>query len=71
MATTSRRLSAKSKISKPSHTPGRTKGGFCVKPKDAGTAMSGNPYKGDGLKGNQLSTYSRLWARYKGAKGNE
>ena len=70
MSTTSRRLSQKANVAKNSHTSGRSKGGFCVRPKDAGTAMSGNPYKGAGLKGNQRSTYDRLWARYKGAKGN-
>lgn len=70
MSTTSRRLSARAKASRPSHTPGRSKGGFCVRPKDSGVAMTGNPYKGAGLKGNDLSTYSRLWSRYKGAKGN-
>lgn len=70
MTTTSRRLSAKAKTSKNQHTPGKSKGGFCVKPKDAGIAMTGNPYKGAGLKGGNLSTYDRLWTRYKGAKGN-
>lgn len=70
MTTTSRRLSERQKVSKNQHTPGRTKGGFCVRPKDAGTAMSGNPYKGAGLKGNKRATYVRLWTRYKGAKGN-
>ena len=48
----------------------KDKGGFCVKPKDSGIAMTGNPYKGAGLKGNNAATYNRLWARYKGAKGN-
>ncbi len=70
MTTTSRGLSRKTANSRPSHTAGKTKGGFCVKPKDAGIAMAGNPYKGAGLKGNNLATYNRLWARYKGAKGN-
>jgi len=70
MATTSRRLSAKAAPHRPSHTSGKDKGGFCVKPRDAGIAMCGNPYKGAGLKGGNLSTYVRLWDRYKGAKGN-
>ena len=70
MTSTSRRLSAKGKVSKPSHTAGKTKGGMCVRPKDAGIAMTGNPYKGAGLKGHHLSTYTRLWDRYKNAKGN-
>ena len=70
MATTSRRLSQRASTSKPSHTPGHTKGGYCVRPKDCGIAISGNPYKGAGLKGNNAATYDRLWARYKGAKGN-
>lgn len=70
MATTSRRLSEKVAPHRPSHTDGKTKGGFCVKPKDAATATAGNPYKGAGLKGNQRATYDRLWARYKSAKGN-
>lgn len=71
MSTSSRRLSAKSRVSKNQHTPGRTKGGFCVKPKDAGTAVNGNPYKGAGIKGNDKAVYTRLWDRYKNAKGNK
>lgn len=70
MATSSRRLSQKTANSRPSHTAGKTKGGYCVKPKDSGVAVAGNPYKGAGLKGNFRATYDRLWARYKAAKGN-
>lgn len=71
MSTTSRRLSLRSAHSRASHTPGKTKGGNCVRPKDHGTAISGNPYKGAGLKGNNLATYTRLWDRYKNSKGNK
>lgn len=70
MSTSSRRLSAKLHHSRASHTPGRSKGGFCVRPKDVGIAMKGNPYKGSGIKGNDKATYTRLWDRFKGAKGN-
>lgn len=70
MTTTSRRLSLKSRTSKNQHTPGKTKGGYCVRPKDCGIAISGNPYKGSGIKGTARNTYDRLWTRYKGAKGN-
>ena len=70
MTTTSRGISNRTKHARASHTPGRGKGGFCVKPKDSGIAISGNPYKGAGLKGNRKATYDRLWKRYKGAKGN-
>jgi hypothetical protein len=70
MTTTSRRISERLHHNRASHTPGNTKGGFCVRPKDAGLAISGNPYKGAGLKGRHLNTYNRLWTRYKGAKGN-
>lgn len=70
MSTSSRGISRKLYHSRNSHTPGKTKGGYCVKPKDSGTAITGNPYKGAGLKGNKLSTYNNLWDRYKKAKGN-
>ena len=70
MSTSSRRLSANAKSHRGSHTPGKQKGGNCVKPKDYGIAINGNPYKGAGLKGNNASTYTRLWDRYKSAKGN-
>lgn len=68
--TTSRRISERLKHGRASHTPGKTKGGFCVRPKDFGNAISSNPYKGAGLKGHRLSSYNRLWDRYKAAKGN-
>lgn len=71
MSTTSRRISAKTSPSRNSHTPGKTKGGFCVRPKDFGIATNTNPNKGDGLKGARKSAYDRLWTRYKGARGNE
>lgn len=71
MTTTSRRISARAKANRNSHTPGHTKGGYCVKPKDAGTAIAANPYKGAGLVGNRRSVYEHLWRRYKAAKGNE
>lgn len=70
MTSFSRRMAQACKPSRNSHTPGNKKGGFCVRPKDHGTAISGNPYKGAGLKGNDASRYKRIWARYKGAKGN-
>ena len=70
MTTTSRRLSAKLHHSRNNHTPGKDKGGYCVRPKDFGNATKRNPYKGAGLKGNQRSSYDRLWARYKAAKNN-
>ena len=69
MTTTSRRLSLKMKHGRASHTPGKDKGAFCVKPKDAGVAMKGNPYKGAGIKGNNKATYLRLWGRYKLVNG--
>lgn len=70
MSTSSRRLSLAGKTSKNSHTPGKTKGGNCVRPKDFGIAINGNPYKGAGMKGETGSKYCRLWDRYKSAKGN-
>lgn len=63
MATTSRRLCAKAKAHRNSHTPGKDKGGNCVRTPDAMLAISVNPYKGQGLKGNTLSSYNRFWAR--------
>jgi hypothetical protein len=71
MATTSRRLSAKGKTSKPSHTPGKTKGGFCVRHPDAHIAISANPYKGEGLKGNKKASYNRWWARMLAVNGGK
>lgn len=59
MSTTSRRLSKKA--SRNSHTPGREKGGFCVRTPDAALATSLNPYKGSGLKGQNLARYNRFW----------
>lgn len=70
MSTSSRGISKRLHHHRASHTPGRTKGGNCVRPKDCGLAISGNPYKGAGLKGNAKSTYIRLWDKYKSAKGN-
>lgn len=67
MTTTSRGLSRRLKHARASHTPGIEKGGFCVRPKDHGTATSGNPYKGAGLKGNRKAVYDRLWQRWYGA----
>ena len=68
MTTTSRRLSARSKHNRGNSTPGKTKGGNCVRPKDFGIAIHGDPSK---LKGAALATYERLWANYKNAKGNK
>lgn len=63
MTTTSRRLSEKSRPSRNNHTPGRTKGGYCVKHPDSGVACSANPYKGQGLKGQRLASYDRWWTK--------
>lgn len=63
MATTSRRLSARGKASRNNHTPGKDKGGNCVRTPDAALATRINPYKGQGLKGNTLASYTRFWAR--------
>lgn len=54
MATTSRRLSAKCKTAKPSHTPGREKGGNCVKTALKTFGATANPYK---LKGYGLRLF--------------
>lgn len=70
MSTTSRRLSAKLHHSRNNHTPGKDKGGYCVRPKDFGIATNVNPYKGAGIKGSRASTYDRLWNRYRAAKNN-
>ena len=67
MTTTSRRLSAQTKSHRASHSAGKDKGGFCVRPKDFGIATKGNPYKGAGIKGASKNTYERLWDRYKAA----
>lgn len=45
MSTTSRRISQRSAHHHASHTPGREKGGFCVRPKDFGTATKRNPQR--------------------------
>ena len=71
MTTSSRRLSKRGKLSKNNHTPGKTKGGYCVRPNDHGIATKSNPYKGQGLKGATANAYDTQWARYKAAKGNE
>ena len=71
MSTSSRRLSAKLHHSRNNHTAGKDKGGNCVRPKDHGIAINGNPYKGAGIKGSAKSTYIRLWDRYKNSKGNK
>lgn len=62
MSTSSRRLSAKAKTSKNSHTPGKDKGAYCVRRTDANLAVSTNPYKGQGLKGQAKSAYNRFWS---------
>lgn len=54
MTTTSRRLAAKSKDSKPSHTAGKTKGGNCVKSPLKTWGATANPYK---LKGGQAQLF--------------
>lgn len=59
--TSSKRLSGRGKVSKNSHTPGREKGGYCVKRSDAALAITANPYKGQGLKGNTAAAYTRFW----------
>lgn len=69
MATTSRRLSARSKASRNSHTPGKEKGGFCVRSPDAAIACSTNPYKGSGLKGQTKSSYNRWWTKMLAVNG--
>lgn len=67
MTTTSRRISQATSTSRPSHTAGRTKGSFCVRPKDFGLYTNGNPYKGAGMKGNTAAQRLRLSTRYAGA----
>lgn len=69
MTTTSRRLSKKLYHNRSSSTPGKEKGAFCVRPKDHGIATGGNPYKGAGLKGNNLATYDSLWGRWYSVNG--
>ena len=67
MTTTSRRLSQRTKHNRNQSTPGKTKGGFCVRPKDFGIATKSNPYKGAGVKGSAANTYARIWNKYKAA----
>ena len=67
MSTSSRGIKRKLAHNRNSHTPGRTKGANCVKPKDYGIATKRNHYKGSGIKGTDLNTYDRLWARYRAA----
>lgn len=67
MTTTSRRLSAKGKTSKPSNSSGREKG--IKRPKDFGIAINGNPYKGQGIKGNAKNTYKRIWGKFYARNG--
>lgn len=67
MTTTSRRVSQASRTHKPSHTPGKDKGGNCVRPKDHGIFTNGNPYKGAGLKGDKGNRYLRIADRYAAA----
>lgn len=66
MTTTSRRLSAKARTSKPSHTPGKTKGGTCVKSELKTFGMSANPYKLRGYRANQYAAYCKLVDSFKG-----
>lgn len=68
MTTTSRRLSAKSRTNKPSHTPGKTKGGTCVKSELKTFGMNANPYKLRGFRASQYISYCKL---VDGFKGNE
>lgn len=59
--TTSRRLAKKVSGNRNSHTPGKDKGAFCVRMPGASLAISLNPYKGAGLKGQNLANYNRFW----------
>ena len=61
MSSTSRRLSQRGKTSRNSHTPGKDKGGYCVRNPDAMIAINTNPYKGQGLKGQTKARYNRFW----------
>lgn len=67
MSTTSRRLSQRYKVSKNVNTPGRTKGGFCVRPRDFGIFTKGNPYKGQGMAASVGAAYVRIGSRYSAA----
>lgn len=68
MSTTSRRLSAKSRVSRPSHTPGKTKGGNCVKSSLKTWGMNANPNK---LKGGDVGKYAAYCSEVDSYKGNE
>lgn len=70
MSTSSRRLSQKTKPSRNNHTPGKDKGGYCVRKPDAMLACSANPYKGRGL-GAAQGKYDAWWTYAKNAKGNK
>lgn len=67
MSTSSRRLSQKARPSRNSHTTGREKG--IKRPKDHGIAVDGNPYKGQGIKGNAANNWKRTWAKYYARNG--
>lgn len=69
MSTSSRRLSARGRTSKNSHTPGKDKGGNCVRSPDASIACSTNPYKGQGLKGQVKARYNRFWTKMYAVNG--
>lgn len=60
MTTTSRRLSAKSRVAKPSHTPGKTKGGNCVKSELKTWGGKANPYKLSGGDVHKYAKYTEL-----------
>lgn len=64
MTTTSRRLSQRGQHNRNNHTSGKEKG--ITRPKDWGIAINGDPTK---LKGGALSTFNRLWAKYKAKNG--
>lgn len=63
MTTTSRRISAKTKTHKPSHTAGRDKGGNCAKTELKTWGASANPYK---LKGGALHRFHEYSEMVKG-----
>lgn len=69
MSTSSRRLSEQAKPSRNSHTPGKDKGGFCVRSPDSAIACSANPYKGAGLKGQNRAKYNRFWDKMLAVNG--
>lgn len=61
MTTTSRGISKQLNHSRASSTPGKTKGAFCVRRSDSGVGCNINPYKGQGLKGQNKAQYNRFW----------